>query len=74
MTSRTRIRIDASWAAKGGEVLLHATAAVGSVSMYLHLTVEQAAELRDQIAAVLDDRYEHEDSGLHYVGNYDEED
>ena len=66
------IRVDTESFANGEEVRLQF--GVGRMSAFVYLTVEQAAALRDQIAAVLDDRYEHEDSGLHYVGNYDEED
>ena len=67
-----KIRVDTESFANGEEVRLQF--GVGRMSAFVYLTVEQAAALLDQIAAVLDDRYEHEDSGLHYVGNYDEED
>ena len=66
------IRVDTESFANGEEVRLQF--GVGRMSAFVYLTVEQAAVLRDQIAAVLDDRYDYEDSGLHYVGNYDEED
>ena len=66
-----KIRVDTESFANGEEVRLQF--GVGRMSTFVYLTVEQAAVLRDQIAAMLDDRYEHEDNGLHYIGNYDEE-